>query len=74
MNFRDLFLKVFLLLCVAQFAHADIVTKILQNGLDGYSGCEDTYIRVQKGISGDTADYLYWHDNFSSDPIVILAN
>ncbi len=74
MNSKKVFPGLLLLFLAIQICHADIKTKVLQNGRDGYSGCEDTYIRVKKGFTGDTADYSLWHDNFSSEPVLTLAN
>jgi len=43
--------RVFLLFCVAmfffQYSHGDTTTIILQNGLNGYSGCEDSYTTTE---------------------------
>lgn len=50
------FLVVFLLASTSLQA---VETKILQNGLDGYEGCEDTYL-TQEGKTGDK--------NHGSDP------
>jgi hypothetical protein len=42
---------VFLLFCVAMFlfkhSHGDTTAIILQNGLGGYSGCEDSYTTTE---------------------------
>ncbi len=54
--------------------YAEEVTKVFQNGFEGYAGCEDTHIEVIKGFTGDTSNYQKWHDNFSEEKILNIAN
>jgi len=74
MNSKQVFPGLLLLFLAIRICHADIISKVLQNGHSGYEGCEDTYIIVKKGFTGDTADYLLWHDNFSTDSMLTIAN
>ncbi len=74
MDCKRLFFCVLLFLLVIQTAHTDVITKVFQNGKEGYNGCEDTHILVRKGITGDTADYTDWHENFSKEVQLNIAN
>lgn len=42
----------------------------LQNGLNGYNGCEDTHLRTQ----GFEPPHNFWYDNFKNDSLNVTAN
>lgn len=60
----------FLVFAAAQITYGDVVTKVLQNGLDGYSGCEDSYIRI-RGIEPDISDTM---TNFNGEDKLVISN
>ncbi len=48
--------------------HAEDVTKVLQNGLNGYSGCTDSYI-YRMGADPESVNM-----NFGSNELLKTAN
>ena len=49
-----------LIACIGKGAWAHNETVVLQNGKNGYKGCEDTYIKIQgkdDDINFDTVNY-----------------
>ena len=67
--------KLLLVCCIAAFvafAFAAEETVILQNGLNGYAGCTDSYGEMSKGNNesstnyGNAADLMTQYENYES--------
>jgi len=52
---------------ISSSANISSQTIVLQNGLNGYNGCKDTYLRT----SNMGTQYL--HDNFSNEKEIVTA-
>ena len=68
--------KILTLCLTLSFIHslnADEVTKVLQNGKDGYSGCTDTHIKIKKGETGNPDEYQFLNDNYKSQEQMEIA-
>lgn len=66
MLIRKLLLPViFLFICIV---NAEDVTKVLQNGLNGYAGCVDSYL-YRSGLDSST-----FTQNFGNEEYIITAN
>lgn len=66
MNFKKLVVMLFLV--IVTILSADEITKVLQNGLNEYNDCMDSYI-YRKGNDPSSVDM-----NFSDNPYLMTAN
>lgn len=64
------FLFIVLLFTISHRTEADLKTKVLQNGLDGYDGCQDTYIRI-RGVEPQITDSM---TNYEGEDSFIISN
>jgi hypothetical protein len=66
-----LFITLLVLYLTPAFAEQEVI--VLQNGLNGYSGCEDTYLRARiKNGSGEVEAGLC-DSNFAEDTVVLCG-
>lgn len=62
-------IQIFLLIILAIFSlSAEDITKVLQNGLNGYQGCTDTYI-YRSGLDSST-----FYQNHGSEEFLRTAS
>ena len=66
MNLKKCVILLFLI--TETFLFADEITKVLQNGLNGYNDCMDSYV-YRKGDDPSSVD-----QNFGDNPYLMTAN